>query len=109
MLEVSKPAALLLSILSLYGVFHAAFLIPATTFLERIHDSFGLYVLATAICVVSGLVFRESEQDASHQVALNATLPMRIFWWSTLIILLLFGISWYLESYVVFYRSTGWY
>jgi hypothetical protein len=78
---------------------------------DRIWDSLGLLVLAAGISVVSGLIFREGVQDAvaehsPHRVGLGGTLPMQIFFWATGIMVGLFVVSWYLETYVIFYRDV---
>jgi hypothetical protein len=103
LVEIAKPVTLLLCILSLYAVFHTAFLIPGRTVEERVWDSIGLLVLAAGISVVSGLIFREGEDDGMR---LGGTLPMQIFAWATGIIVGLFVVSWYLETYVIFYRDV---
>jgi hypothetical protein len=103
LVEVVKPVTLLLCILSLYAVFHTAFLIPGRTVEERMWDSLGLLVLAAGISVVSGLIFREGEDDG---VRLGGTLPMQIFVWATGIMVGLFAVSWYLETYVIFYKDV---
>src|SRR5271168_3140136 len=103
LVEVAKPVTLLLCILSLYAVFHTAFLIPGRTVEERVWDSLGLLALAAGISVVSGLIFREGEHAG---VRLGGTLPMQIFVWATGIMVVLFVVSWYLESYVIFYRDV---
>jgi hypothetical protein len=135
LVEVAKPVTLLLSILSLYVVFHTAFLIPGRTVHDRLWDSLDLLVLAAGISVVSGLIFREGERDsglesgskggreggqhgplavhtgnrtggAPEMVPLSGTLPMQIFFWGTGIMVGLFVASWYLENYCIFYRDV---
>jgi hypothetical protein len=107
LVEVAKPVTLLLCILSLYAVFHKAFLIPGRTVHERIWDSLDLLVLAAGISVVSGLIFRESEREGEQdRVRLAGTLPMQIFLWATGIMVGLFAVSWYLETYVIFYKDV---
>jgi hypothetical protein len=103
LVEIAKPVTLLLCILSLYAVFHTAFLIPGRTVQERAWDSLDLLVLAAGISVVSGLIFREGEQDG---VRLSGTLPVQILVWATGIMVGLFVVSWYLETYVIFYRDV---
>jgi hypothetical protein len=114
-LELAKPVALLFCLLSLYALFHTAFLapgsgvtilIPGPELHDRIIDSLLLFCLSTGISVVSGLLFREAAPH-SHPT-LSATLPMRLFYWATGIMLLLFIVSWYLETYCIFYRSVQW-
>jgi hypothetical protein len=112
LLELAKPVALLLCILSLYALFHTAFLIPGTLDVlgpgpilhDRIVNSLTLLALAAGICLVSGLIFRESTPEPHP--SLSATLPLQLFYWSIGIMTLLFLASWYLETNVIFYRST---
>jgi hypothetical protein len=123
LVEVAKPVTLLLCIVSLYAVFHTAFLIPGRTVEERVWDSLDLLVLAAGISVVSGLIFCEGERDGEREeeregerageqvehagrVRLSGTLPMQIFVWATGIMVGLFVVSWYLENYVIFYRDV---
>ncbi|HEX4651456.1 MAG TPA: hypothetical protein VH250_08120 [Granulicella sp.] len=103
LVEIAKPITLLLCILSLYAVFHTAFLIPGRTVHDRLWDSLDLLVLAAGISVVSGLIFREGEPE---EIRLSGTLPVQIFVWATGIMVGLFVASWYLESYVIFYRDV---
>ncbi len=118
LVEVVKPVTLLLCILSLYAVFHTAFLVPGRTVEERVWDSLYLLVLAAGISVVSGLIFREGEREGeatkaretavrdAGRVGLGGTLPMQIFVWAMGIMVGLFVVSWYLETYVIFYRDV---
>lgn len=105
--ELAKPFALLLCMLSLYAVFHTAFLIPASDLHSRIWDSLELLTLAAGIAVAAGLIFRDSapESSASH-ASLASTLPVQIFCWTSGAIVFLFLASWYLENHFVFYREV---
>lgn len=108
-LDVAKPIALLLSILSLYASFHAAFLIPSTTYYRRIHDGVILLMLAACISILSGLLFRESAQaghDGRNETRLMTTLPVQLFCWTAGVMILLFGVAWYLETHCIFYRNV---
>jgi hypothetical protein len=101
LLDTLKPFALLVSILALYGVFHAAFLLPATSVDERIRSGLMLLALAGCIAIASGMLFRESDG-----VKLSATLPVRLFLWTSAAMVMLFAVSWYVETFVVLYRDT---
>jgi hypothetical protein len=103
LVEVVKPITLLLCILSLYAVFHTAFLIPGRTVHDRLWDSLALLGLAAGISFVAGLIFREGE---AVRVGLAETLPVQLFWWAVGIMVALFVTSWYLESYCIFYRDV---
>jgi hypothetical protein len=104
--EVAKPVALVLCILSLFALFHAAFLNPAGDLEQRIWDSLSLLALAAGISITSGLIFREATRDPSAGNArLTATLPVQMFCWASSAMLILFVVSWYLETHCVFYRD----
>jgi uncharacterized membrane protein (GlpM family) len=105
LVEVAKPVALLLCMLSLFAVFHAAFLVPGSDLEEKIWDSLKLLALAGGISLVSGLIFRESVSDSSDSARLTGTLPVQVFCWAVSIMLVLFVVSWYLESRCIFYRD----
>jgi hypothetical protein len=111
LLEIAKPVALLLCLLSLFGVFHSAFMAPNASELifsdsaqtARIIHTLWLLVFATGICLAGGLIFRES---APHpRPSLKATLPVQILCWASSVMLVLYLAAWYLETHVVFYRA----
>jgi hypothetical protein len=112
LLELAKPVALLLCLLSLYALFHAAFMVPGSTYLlvpgpglhDKIFDSLQLLGLSAAICLISGGIFREAAPRP--QPSLLVTLPLQVFYWAASTMLLLFLASWYLETYCIFYRDT---
>jgi hypothetical protein len=112
LLEIAKPVALLLCLLSLYALFHTAFLVtgnielllPGNVLRDRILDAAFLLFLSAGICVVSGLLFQESAPEPHP--SLSSTLPLQLFYWATGIMVLLFIASWYLETHCIFYRST---
>jgi hypothetical protein len=106
LLELARPVALLSCILSLYAVFHTAFLIPASDMHQRIYQSLELLALAAAISFVGGFIFRnEAREPGSGGTRFAGTLPMRMFFWTTSTMFILFIVSWYMESYCVFYRD----
>ncbi len=104
--ELAKPIALILCILALYGVFFAAFLALSGDLQQRMWNSLQLLSLAGGISLISGLIFREPAWARSVEHArLSHTLPVQVFCWASGIMVLLFLISWYLESHCVFYRT----
>jgi hypothetical protein len=99
-LELAKFASLLLSILSLDALFHAAFLEPASHFEQRLLPALDMLVVSAAICLGGGYIFRAWEQKAGRRDAsIAGSLPMLIFWWGAGIIALLFAAAWVLERY----------
>jgi hypothetical protein len=107
LVEVAKPVTLISCILSLYALFHTAFLIPASDLHQRIYDSLELLVLAGTVSLISGLVFREAAPGRhSGSDRLTSTLPVQMFCWASSAMLVLFILSWYLETYCIFYRDV---
>jgi len=115
LLELAKPVALLLCLLSLYAVFHTLFfaiedphliLQPHQAFVDRILDSLLLLALSAGICVLGGFIFRESEPDLRPSLA--ATLPMQLFYWATGIMLVMFLLAWFLETHYIFSPRVHW-
>ena len=104
MLEIAKPIALLLCMLALWSVFYTAFLVPASDLERRSWDSLILLSLAAGICLTSGMIFRESEE--SEAGSLMRTLPVQIFCWAVSLMLVLFLVSWYLETHCIFYKDV---
>jgi hypothetical protein len=107
--EIARLVALVLCMLSLCAVFHTAFLVPASDFSDfqqRTFDSLGMLAIAAGISLAGGLVFRESRPHPDSAGArLASTLPVQVFCWVAGVMLLLFLISWYLETHIVFYRD----
>jgi hypothetical protein len=104
-LELAKFASLLLSILSLDALFHAAFLEPASHFEQRLLPSLDMLVVSAAVCLGGGYIFRTWEQRAGRRDAsIAGSLPMLIFWWGAGIIALLFALAWLLERYFFGFR-----
>jgi hypothetical protein len=109
LLELARPVALLGSLFSLLAVFHSAFLAPATDFEERLYGSFGPLLLAAGIALISGLIFRAGTRSSSNSSLTNTllgTFPVQVFCWTTGIMLVLFVLSWYLETHCIFYKDV---
>jgi hypothetical protein len=107
--EIAKPLAFTLCILSLYGMFYTAFLNPALDTEGRILDLLALASLGAAISFATGLIFRGASEGAGDGNRLISTLPVQLFFWASSAMLVLFLISWYLESRCVFYRDVRFY
>jgi hypothetical protein len=104
LVELAKPIALVMCLLSLCAVFNAAFLYPASEAQQRIWDTALLLSLAAGISLSGGMIFRESSKDGIEPVM--HTLPVRVFCWAVGAMVLLFVASWYLETHCIFYRDV---
>jgi hypothetical protein len=115
LLELVKPVALLLCLLSLLAVFHTLFfaledpqllLQPHQAIQDRIIDSILLLALSAGISIISAFIFREAE-PYPHP-SLSATLPLQIFYWATATMLLLFPLASFLETHYIFTPTIHW-
>jgi hypothetical protein len=107
-LELARPIALLCGILSLLGVFHAAFLEPTGDVEERLIGSLGPLLLAASIAFAGGLTFQARWRTGGNRrnvAPLIETFPVLIFCWSVAGMAVLFLLSWYLEAHCIFYRD----
>ncbi len=99
-LDLAKFASLLLSILALDVLFHTAFLEPGSHFEQRLLPALEMLVMAAAVCLGGGYIFRTSEQRAGkREASVAGSLPMLIFWWGSGIMTLLFFVAWLLDRY----------
>ena len=105
MLQVGKVASFILSLLSLHALLASAFFVPGTKWEERLFHAMVSLVLAGCICFASGLLFAADRHSASEphltEPHLTETLPVRMFFWATGVMALLWVLSWYLEEYYV--------
>ncbi|NYF53198.1 hypothetical protein [Tunturiibacter gelidoferens] len=115
LLELAKPVALLLCLLSLLTVFHTVFfaledpqllLQPHQAIQDRIIDSVLLLALSAGISLIGAFIFREAEPYPHPP--LSATLPLQLFYWATAIMLLLFPLASFLETHYIFSPSIHW-
>ncbi len=106
LLELAKPDTLLSCILSLLAVFHAAFLGPSIDIHQRIWDSVAMLVLADGISLISGLVFCDGLRDHRASASLANTFPVQIFCWAAGGMIVLFLLSWYLETHFILYKDV---
>jgi hypothetical protein len=99
MLEVGKAACFFICIASLYEAAIHAFFVPGARWDQRLLLAAVRLVWAGYVCFMSGLVFKmplRSNPDRNQK--LTATLPVRLFFWSSACIVALFLASWYLTD-----------
>ena len=106
--ELLRPAALLASMMSLLAVMHTAFFGAETDYRQRIYDSLGLLLLAAGIALIGGLLFERNEDEARNSgpvAAIFHTFPVRIFFWTTGLILALFLLARWIEANCIFSKE----
>ena len=104
--EIARPITLISCILSLYAVFHVAFLDPSLDFHQRIYDSLGLLAVAAVLCVIAGWIFHAPMRGTrTGRASIATTLPLQMFFWASGAMLVLFLLSWYLRTNCIFYRD----
>jgi hypothetical protein len=108
LVEVARPVILILNMISLYAVFHTAFLAPSVDLEQRIWESLGMLALAGGLSLISGVIFREGAHSPDSGARLSATLPVRMFCWAASMMFVLFVVAWYLETHCIFYRDIRW-
>jgi len=115
LLELAKPVALLLCLLSLLMVFHTIFFDleeprllpqPHQELRDRIIDSLLLLALSAGISLIGGLIFREAEP--LPQPSLASTLPLQLFIWATGIMLFVYPLALFLETHYIFSPIIRW-
>ncbi len=99
-LELAKFASLLLSILSLDALFHAAFLEPGEHLEHRLIAALEHLLIAAAACLASGWIFRAWDRRTDPRPGgVVSSFPMLLFWWGSGIMALLFAARWLIERY----------
>ena len=99
MLELGKAACFFFCLMSLYQAAIHAFFVPGARWEERMLFACLRLAWAGYVCVMSGLVFSlplQSNPDRGQRLV--ATLPVRLFFWATGCIAVLFATSWYLAD-----------
>ena len=100
LLELLRPLSFFLSMLSLYPIMLNAFFLPGTHWEERLETGLLRVVFAACICFTSGLLYSVHTGIQTAEPLLS-TLPVRLFFRAVLGIVLLFALSWGLETYYV--------
>jgi len=101
--ELIKPLALILCLLSLCAVFQVAFLAADMDLEQRYWQALILLSLSAGISVSSGMIFRASGE--SRLSGCMRTLPMQVFFWATGTMVTMFFAARYLETHCIFFRD----
>jgi hypothetical protein len=97
MLELAKAATFFACLLSLSWTALSAFFHPALPWQDRLYLALARLILAAALCLLGGLVFRlPTRSNPDAHLPLTSTLPMQLFFWAAPILTILFLTSWYL-------------
>jgi hypothetical protein len=94
--------------ISLLAVMHAAFFGAETDYRERVYDSLGMLLLAAGIALIGGLLFERNGGDARNSgpaAAILRTFPVRIFFWTTGLIIALFLLARWIEANCIFSKE----
>jgi hypothetical protein len=106
--ELLRPAALLASMMSLLAVMHTAFFGSETDYRQRIYDSLGMLLLAAGTALIGGLLFEgtgKETRNAGPVAAIFNTFPVRVFCWTTGLILALFLLTRWIEAFCIFSKE----
>jgi hypothetical protein len=99
MLELAKAMALSVCILFLYWATISAFFAPGSQWQERLWLALFKLLAAAVICFYSGMIFSwPSKGNPNAFQRLTSTMPVRLFFWATACIAVLFFLSWYLAE-----------
>lgn len=102
-LELGKFVSFGASILALYVVMGSAFFVPGSSWEDRLVGSLLSIAMAACVCFASGILFREDAMQHSPESnpTLTSTLPVQLFYWSLLAMVLLFLLSWFLATWYI--------
>ncbi len=96
-LDLSKAASFLLSILSLLHLTARAFFYPEPRWQDRLLLALPALALATGICFAAGILFRwPARHNPDAGLALGETLPMRLYLWTIPTLAILFTLCCYI-------------
>jgi hypothetical protein len=102
LLDLGKSLTFLAGLLSLYPLLFSAFFVPDVTWQDRILLSLAKVVVSACLCFASGLLFVASTHPRSLSLPpVLATLPVKVFFWALVGMVVLFAASWFLETYYV--------
>jgi hypothetical protein len=98
LLDLGRVISFFLSLFSLFALVDTAFFVTATTWPQRLYASITRVVLAACLALLSGFLFRFHTRPA---IPLSRTLPIRIFLWTLIGVIVLFALAWLLDVYYV--------
>lgn len=97
LLDIAKAASFLVSLLLLCRTAQFAFFIPGTRWQDRLAMTGLRLVFAACVCLFSGVLFTWPAPDNPDRgKPLTASMPVRLLFWATTAIAVLFASAWYL-------------
>lgn len=103
-LELIKPVALALCLISLCAVFQVVFLAPDLDQDQKCWQALMLVSFSAGISISSGMIFLG--QEARGISGCLRTLPVQIFCWAVGAMLVMFVAARYLETHCIFLKDT---
>ena len=103
-LELIKPVALALCLMSLCAVFQVVFLAPDLNMEQMGWQALMLLALAAGIAISSGMIFLP--EGARGMTGCLRTLPVQIFCWGVGAMVVLFVAAQYLETHCIFLKDV---
>ena len=103
-LELIKPIALALCMVSLCAVFQIVFLAPDLDIEQKCWQALILLSLSAGISISGGMLFVVREERGI--AGCFRTLPVQIFCWAVGTMLVMFVAARYLETHCIFLKDT---
>ena len=103
-LDLVKPSALALCLVSLCAVFQIAFLAPDLDREQKCWQALVLLSLSAGISISSGMLFLAREERGIARCF--RTLPVQVFCWTAGTMLVIFLAAQYLETHCIFVKDT---
>ena len=101
LLDLGKALSFFACIVAVYHAAIHAFFVPGTQWEERISTTALKLAIVGCVCFLSGMVFTwPAGTNPDRGVALTATLPVRLFFWSSATIAVLFLSSWFMGDLI---------
>jgi len=101
LLDLGKALSFFTCIVVIYHAAIYTFFVPGVKWEERLAMALLKLSLAACVCALSGMVFTwPTQTNPDRGLGLSATLPVRLFYWSSAVIAVLFLSSWYFVDLV---------
>lgn len=100
-LDLAKALSFFACVLGLYRAAMCAFFVPGAGWEDRLVPALARLGLAACLSLLSAFLFTwPAPSNPDRHSTLSATLPVRVFLWSSAVIAVLFLSAWYLGDLV---------